>query len=49
VHYGLTAGLALADMGRLAPGFVCDLYVMRQRYDDQQHGIRRAKRRKCED
>jgi len=28
-------------MRRLLPGLVCDLYVMRQCYDDEQHGIKR--------
>ena len=27
----------------MPPGMICDLYVMRQRYDDEQHGIRRKK------
>lgn len=49
VAFGLIAGLALPEMGGLAPGFICDLYVYRQRYDDQQHGIRRTKRSRCED
>jgi len=30
-------------MGRLAPGLVCDLYILRMRYDDMEHGIRREK------
>lgn len=38
---GLIAGLSLTEMGRLLPGMVIDLYVLRQRYDDQQHGIKR--------
>jgi len=25
----------------LSPGAVCDLFVYRQRYDDQQHGLKR--------
>jgi hypothetical protein len=44
IHFGLVAGLDFATMQRLAPGLICDLYVMRQRYDDQQHGITRQKR-----
>lgn len=28
-------------MRRLPPGFVCDMYVLRQKYDDEQHGIKR--------
>lgn len=43
IHYGLTAGLTFSEMHRMAPGLVCDLYVYRMRYDDQQHGIRRKK------
>lgn len=30
-------------MGRLLPGLICDLYVMRMQYDDMEHGIRRKK------
>ena len=43
IHYGLTAGLKFDEMGRLPPGLVCDLYVMRLAYDDAEHGIRRVK------
>lgn len=43
-HFGLVAGLAFAEMRKLAPGMICDLYVLRQRYDDQLHGIKRAKK-----
>ncbi len=41
--WGLIAGLQMADMGHLRPGFVCDLFVIRRNYDDEQHGIRRQK------
>ena len=41
MHYGLIAGLMYTEMGRLPPGLICDLYVMRLRYDDAQHGIKR--------
>ena len=44
LSYGLIAGLSYADMGKMPPGLVCDLYIYRQRYDDQQHGIRRQKK-----
>lgn len=27
----------------MPPGLICDLYVMRLRYDDAEHGIRRKK------
>lgn len=43
MHYGLTAGLALREMGPLKPGLICDLYVLRLRYDDMEHGITRKK------
>ncbi len=43
VHYGLTAGLLFGEMGRMSPGLVCDLYIMRLRYDDAEHGILRKK------
>ena len=43
IHYGLTAGLLYAEMGAMAPGLICDLYVMRMSYDDMEHGIKRKK------
>ena len=43
MSYGLVAGLRLGDMGPLAPGLICDLYIYRLRYDDMEHGIRRQK------
>lgn len=49
VSFGLIAGLKLPEMGKLTPGFVCDLYIYRQRYDDQEHGIKRTRRPRCED
>ncbi len=30
-------------MGRQTPGLICDLYIYRQRYDDDQHKITRKK------
>ena len=44
IHYGLVAGLAYSEMWALVPGLICDLYVLRQGYDDQQHGIKRVKK-----
>lgn len=45
IHYGLVAGVgSLSELGRRTPGEICDWYVLRQRYDDQQHGIRRERR-----
>ena len=29
-------------MGSMAPGLICDLFILRRRYDDEQHGIRRV-------
>lgn len=26
------------------PGLLCDLYIYRTRYDDQQHGLKRRKK-----
>lgn len=46
--YGLIGGLCLADMRHMLPGLVCDLFVYRRRYDDEQHGVKRHKER-CED
>ena len=43
IHYGLAAGLQYSDMHHMPPGLICDLYVMRQAYDDDQHGIRRKR------
>lgn len=43
LHYGLTAGLTYTEMRKLTPGLICDLYIMRLRYDDEEHGIRRQK------
>jgi hypothetical protein len=39
VSWGLIAGLSLAEINRMRPGAVMDLYVYRRNYDDQQHGI----------
>ena len=47
--YGLVAGLGLSEMQSLAPGMICDLYIYRMRYDDEQHGIKRARRQRCAD
>lgn len=30
-------------MEELSPGFVCDLFVIRRAYDDEQHGIVRER------
>lgn len=41
--WGLIAGLRLREMRTLRPGRICDLFVLRRMYDDEQHGIRRKK------
>lgn len=41
MSYGLIAGLRMREMGPMAPGLICDLYVYRIRYDDMEHGITR--------
>ena len=43
--YGLIAGIGYSEMlaHGITPGMVCDFYLLRQRYDDNQHGIRRKK------
>ena len=38
---GLIAGMALKEIMRAAPGFVMDMYLYKQEYDDVMHGIRR--------
>lgn len=43
VGYGLIAGLGFREMQHLTPGFVTDLFLARQSYDDIQHGIQRGK------
>ena len=45
LSWGLRAGLRMAEMGALAPGMICDLYIYRQRYDDEQHGVKRQKKK----
>ena len=39
--WGLIAGVGLREQEELTPGFLCDLYVLRRGYDDEQHGITR--------
>lgn len=33
----------------MPPGMICDLFIYRQRYEDEQHGIRRKKESACFD
>lgn len=39
---GLIAGMTLKEIMRAAPGFVMDMYLYKQDYDDVMHGIRRG-------
>ena len=41
IGYGLIAGLGLSDIMASPPGAVLDWYIMRMKYDDVQHGIKR--------
>ena len=36
---GLTAGLNFAEINRMRPGAVMDLFIYRRNYDDMMHGI----------
>ena len=47
--FGLIAGLSYTETRRTVPGAVMDLYIYRRRYDDEQHGIKRSARKRCED
>lgn len=38
---GLISGLTMSETLDASPGFVMDMYLLRQRYDDEQHFIRR--------
>lgn len=42
VSCGLIAGLSLAEINRMKPGAVMDLFIYHRNYDDQQHGIMRG-------
>lgn len=41
ISRGMIAGLTLTETMDAEPGFVLDLYRMKQRYDDEQHFITR--------
>lgn len=43
MSFGLTAGLRLAEIRRLTPGMIIDLYLLRRRYDDDEHFIKRER------
>lgn len=38
---GLIAGLTVSETLDASPGFVMDMYLLKQRYDDEQHFIKR--------
>lgn len=38
---GLIAGISVSEQETLQPGLIIQMYRQRQRYDDEQHGIRR--------
>ena len=41
----LRAGLSRAEALIMTPGEILDLFLYAQEYDDQQHGIRRERKR----
>lgn len=41
IGYGLIAGLTYDEIMSQKPGAVLDWYIMRMKYDDQQHGVKR--------
>lgn len=41
IGFGLIAGLTLQETLASTPGFILDIYLMRRKYDDAQHGITR--------
>ena len=41
VAYALRAGLTFTEARRMAPGMIFDLFIMRRRYDDEQHQLKR--------
>ena len=45
LSFGLAAGLSLSEMKPMPPGLVMDLYLYHRQYDDEQHGIKREKRK----
>ena len=42
--FGLIAGISYTESRSMSPGELCDYYIQRQAYDDQQHGIKRSKK-----
>lgn len=44
MSYGLIAGVEMPHIMQMKPGMVIDLYIYRQRYDDEQHSIKRQRK-----
>lgn len=42
--YGLIAGVPIADQRTCQPGMLVDWYLQRQKYDDEQHQLRRKRK-----
>lgn len=42
--YGLIAGVSIADQRTCQPGMLVDWYLQRQKYDDEQHQLRRKRK-----
>lgn len=34
----------MREQRRMKPGLLCDLYIQRMHYDDEQHGIKRGQK-----
>ena len=49
ISRGLISGLTLRETLDASPGFILDLYLLRQRYDDDQHFIKRKHPYEAED
>lgn len=47
--FGLIAGISYTESRSMSPGELCDYYIQRQAYDDQQHGISRSKKTSVKD
>lgn len=41
LHMALVAGMSCGEAMDASPGLIFDLYRMRQKHDDQLHGIKR--------
>lgn len=45
----MIAGASYTETRSMSPGLLCDLYIYRQHYDDQQHGLKRKQKGKALD